>query len=241
MKRMMGRWIMWWGALAVARPGIAEEAAPASPVWQEGIAVVGSVRVDPRTRTVSAAGWVNQVSGAMELLACGKAGKTHESVFVLDVNPMDLQTGLLLLGLQPGTPPVGLGDGMPSGPELELWVDWKDGDQERSLRAEQFIWNVEDDAPLPETGWVFTGSMIEDGEFKAMAEESLIATYWDPWAIINLPLPCGANDEILLVATNTVPALHTPITMRCQARAAETPSAGERKDDDDGTAGQRLH
>ena len=145
------------------------------------IARLGSVQVDAQTKTMVISGWVNQVSGAIELLACGPGGKTHESVFVLDCNPVDMQAGLLLLGLKPGTPSPGLGQGPPNGPALDIWVDWLEGTNSRSLRAENFVVNVEDSRkPLPKTPWTFTGSVFEDGQFKALAEESLIVTYWDP-------------------------------------------------------------
>ncbi|MBU1694095.1 MAG: hypothetical protein KJ726_03560 [Verrucomicrobia bacterium] len=193
-----------------------------TPVWKDGVAILGSVRVDPKTRTVLATGWVNQVAGAIELLACGKGGKTHESVFVLDINPLDLQTGLLLLGLEPGTPPTGLGQGSPGGPELEIRVDWEVKGKTRTLPAERFVRNVATKKPLPAVPWLFTGSLIEDGEFKALAEESLVATYWDPWAIINIGTACGMDDEILYVNTRAVPPLNTPITMRFQPRARRT-------------------
>jgi hypothetical protein len=189
-----------------------------SPVWEDGHAVIGKVRVDPQQRTVTAPGWVNLESGAIELLACGPGGKTHESVFVLDVNPLDLQTGLLLLGLKGGEPMKGLGNGPPKGSEVDLWVEWKDGEAERKERAEKFVYNQEARSVLPETPWIFTGSTMEEGEFKALAEESLVVTYWDPWAIINVALPCGSNDEILVVNTNLVPAAKTPIRMSIQAR-----------------------
>lgn len=207
-------------AAPAQKPVPAPDAAPVSgkPVWQDGVAVVGSVRVDPRTRTVIATGWVNQVVGAIELLACGPGGKTHESLFVLDLNPVDLQAGLLLLGLKPGTPPRGLGTGRPSGTGVDLWVDWQAQGATKTMRAEQFVFNVEMRKPLPKTPWIFTGSVFEEGEFKALAEESLVATYWDPWAIINLPLLCGSNDEILVVNSNSIPALHTPVTFRIRAR-----------------------
>ena len=182
------------------------------------VATLGSVQVDAQTKTMVVSGWVNQVSGAIELLACGPGGKTHESVFVLNCNPVDMQAGLLLLGLKPGTPSAGLGQGPPNGTALDIWVDWLEGSKPKSLRAENFVVNVEDNRrPLPETPWIFTGSVIEDGQFKALAEESLIVTYWDPWAIIDLPLPCGSNDEILSVNSNCVPALNTPVTFRFRA------------------------
>lgn len=204
------------------RPGgLAASPAPpvvSVPVWSNGLAGVGSVQVDPAKRAVIARGWVNQVIGAIELLACGPGGKAHESVFVLDVNPLDLQTAILLLGVKPGMAPTGLGAGQPKGTGCDLWVDWQENGRTRSERAERFVFNVENRKVLPKTPWIFTGSVIEDGEFRALTEQSLIATYWDPWAIINLPLTCGSNDEILVVNTNTVPPLKTPITMRMQFR-----------------------
>ena len=203
---------------AAALAAGAGEPAPSAPVWKDGLAALGSVRVDPATRTVLATGWVNQVSGAIELLACGKGGKTHESVFVLDLHPLDLQTGLLLLGLEPGTPPAGLGQPGASGPALEIWVDWEFMGKRRSLPAEQFILNVERNRGLKKVPWLFTGSVIEEGEFKALAEESLVVTYWDPWAIVNIGDPAGSNDEVLVVNKKTVPPLNTPITMRFRPR-----------------------
>ncbi len=195
--------------------GVADEPAAVS---NAGTVVIGSVQVDAQTRTVLAPGWVNQQEGPIELLACGKRGKTHESVFVLDVNPLDLQTGLLLLGLKFGAPMPGLGQGPPQGDALDLWVEWADGETNRRERAEFFVYDTESHAVLPETPWVFTGSMMEAGEFKAMAEESLVATYWDPWAIVNMALPCGANDEFLMVNTNLAPAVQTPVTLHFKAR-----------------------
>jgi hypothetical protein len=182
------------------------------------VAALGNVRVDAQSKTMMISGWVNQVAGPIELLACGPGGKVHESVFVLDCNPVDMQAGLLLLGLKPGTPPTGLGQGQPKGTALDIWVDWMDGGTPKTQRAESFVINVENKRkPLPETPWIFTGSVVEDGEFKALAEQSLIVTYWDPWAIINLPLPCGSNDEILSANSNCVPALKTPVTFRFHA------------------------
>ena len=186
-----------------------------SPVqWEGSVATLGSVKLDSATKTVSATGWVNQTSGPIEVLACGPAGKVHESVFVLALNPLDLQAALLLAGLKGGAPMAEIGQGPPNGAPVDVFVDWKSGDEAKSARAESFVWNLEDNAALPETPWTFTGSVIKDGQFKALAEESLVVTYWDPYAIVNLPLPCGANDEILSVNSNAVPPYQTPVTLR---------------------------
>lgn len=186
-----------------------------SPVrWEGTTAVLGSVQLDSATKTVTATGWVNQIEGPIEVLACGIKGKVHESVFVLVLNPLDLQAALLLAGLKGGPPMPALGAGPPQGAPVDIFVEWQAGEETRKARAESFVWNLEENAVLPETPWTFTGSVVKDGQFKAFAEESLVVTYWDPYAIVNLPLPCGANDEILTVNTNTVPPYQTPVTFR---------------------------
>ena len=186
-----------------------------SPVrWEGQTAILGDVRLDSATKTVTATGWVNQTSGAIEVLACGLAGKVHESVFVLPVNALDLQAALLLAGLKGGEPMPALGQGPPNGTPVDVFVDWKSGDETKTARAEAFVWNVEENAVLPDAPWTFTGSVIKDGQFKAFAEESLVVTYWDPYAIVNISLPCGANDELLVVNTNVVPEVKTPVALR---------------------------
>ena len=186
-----------------------------SPVrWDGATAILGDVRLDSATKTVTATGWVNQTAGAIEVLACGIQGKVHESVFVLALNPLDLQAALLLAGLKGGAPMPAIGEGPPQGDPVDVFVDWQAGAEAKSARAETFVWNIEENAVLPETPWTFTGSVVKDGQFKAFAEESLVVTYWDPYAIVNLPLPCGANDEILHANSNAVPPYHTPVTFR---------------------------
>ena len=199
---------------------VGEEPLPEpSPVRCDNhIATLGAVRLDAATKTVIATGWVNQTDGAVEVLACGPKGKVHESVFVLALNPLDLQAALLLAGLKGGEPMPDIGVGPPNGSPLDIYVDWRQDGEARTARAETFLWNVQEDAVVPETPWTFTGSFVRDGQFKALVEESLVVTFWDPFAIIDLPLPCGADDEIIHVNSNAVPPVQTPITMRCVPR-----------------------
>lgn len=187
-------------------------------VWSNGLAVMGSVLVDPSNRCVLVQGYVNQTNGLVELLACGPNGKTHESVLVLQANPLDLHTGLLLLGLKPDGRPqdVGVWPKPWRGPQLDLWVEWQENGQNVRRRAEEMVWDTEKKRSLPPTPWLFTGSVMEQGRFCALAEDSHIATYWDPWALINLPLACGANDDTLCANRRTVPPLGTPIRLRLQ-------------------------
>ena len=174
--------------------------------------------VDAQDRSVLVTGHVNQVEGSIELFACGPRGKTHESVLVLDVYPVDLQAALILIGAKHGRPAEGPGMGPPEGDPLDVFVEWQDGKRTVRRRAEALIRNSTTKRVMPKTAWIFTGSTFEDGRFKALVEESLIVSYWDPWAIINIGSDVGADDEILSVNTKTVPPLGTPVTVIIQRR-----------------------
>lgn len=197
----------------VIYPAGSEPEPEPSPVrWDGPVARLGAVTLDSAAKTVSATGWVNQTEGLVELLACGPKGKVHESVFVLAVNPIDLQAALLLAGLKGEEPMAGMGDGPPQGSPVDIFVEWdQDGDRRRE-RAETFVWQIAEDAVLPESPWIFTGSMIREGRFMGFAEESLAATYWDPYALVNLGHPQGADDEALHANPRTTPPYGTPVT-----------------------------
>ena len=203
------------------RVAVYSEVSTSSSCLSTQMLALGSATIDAQTGTVACKGYLNQVEGPIELLACTPDGKVHESIFVLNVNPADLQTGLLLLGLAPGEPPPALGSGPIKGPRVEIWVDWEEAGQTRTERAERFIYNMESQSALSSFGWVFTGSMLDESGFKASAEGSLVATYVDPWAILNIPLPYGLDDEMLTVNSPLCPPIRTSVVVRF--RRASTP------------------
>lgn len=180
--------------------------------------LIGRVSVDPATRTVLVTGFVNQVEGIVELLACGTGGKRHESVFVLQAAAVDLQAALLLIGATNGPPMAEMGKGPPAGSLLSVQVQLGTGGTGAVQAAAIYLRHTEK-GPLPaDTPWVFTGSMEEQGEFKASIEESFVASYWDPWAIINIGSAMGAEDDFLAVNRETVPPLETPVTFLIRCR-----------------------
>lgn len=191
---------------------------PSAAAPSTNLVQIGRVCVDPVSRTVLVTGFVNQVEGIVELLACGTGGKRHESVFVLQAAAVDLQAALLLIGATNGTPMAEMGKGPPSGQLLSVDVQLGTGGTGAVQAAAVFLRHTER-GPLPaDTPWVFTGSMEEQGEFKASIEESFVASYWDPWAIINIGSAMGAEDDFLAVNRERVPPLETPVTFLIRCR-----------------------
>ena len=220
---------------------------------------VGAAVIDTQSRSVQVTGRVNMDHGAVELLACTPAGKVHESVLCLDVEPYHLQVALLLLGLarDESGDVVHRGPGKPAGPDAEslpgapgganaggapgddpavsstprgdsvvVWVEWKDASgAARGMRAEGLVWNVAEQKPMPRTWWAFTGSCIVDGVFVAQREGSLIATYFDSYALLNNPLSSRDNDDLFSVNHTVTPPKGTPVTVTLyDAKAFQEPA-----------------
>lgn len=203
--------LCWFWMAAWPVTGATPEEAPASES-EVRKGMLGSVEVDSRRRTLSMSGWVNMNEGGpVEYLICGPRGKTHESVFVVEGSVTDLHAAFLLLGVQPGQGPMDVGRGQPVGPECVIWVEWEADGEQRRERAEKFILDLRTGEPLPDTGWVFTGSIMREGRYMATLDESYVATYWDPWAVLNIPLDVGADDTLLLVNKEATPEEGTPV------------------------------
>lgn len=70
-----------------------------------------------------------QRSKQLEVLICTRRGKTHESLLKTQANPIEINTGLLLMGLKP-TPQVkkfGQLGPLPLGDKVVIEVEWCDG------------------------------------------------------------------------------------------------------------------
>jgi hypothetical protein len=195
---------------AIRNPKLPPEAEKVS----EGVYRIGRVLLDTKARTVTCPGFVNMLRGPIEYLAVTPTGKRHESVFVLEVDPTHLHVALLLLGLEPGGNLRFQGDAhRPAGAPVEVEVRWSAGGRDRSARLEESAWDIPKRRPMESHPWVFTGSRITDAGFGAALEGSLIACYNDPYAILNNPLPTGADDTVYKVNERLVPPVKTPVTL----------------------------
>lgn len=185
-----------------------------------GILRIGNLYIDKNKKTVTADGFVNMTEGLVEYLACGSLGKLHESVLVLDIVPYYFQIALLLIDLEPGDKPIGFQGATetPMGDPLEITVSWKDKNKkEMSLKAETLLFNKQLEKPAKDMTWVFAGSQILDGNFMAQIEQSIVATYHDPYSIIDHTHKSGADDTMYFVNKEVIPPKGTPIKFTVKA------------------------
>ncbi len=159
---------------------------------------IGKLIVDTHERTVSCKASVNMDHGAIEYLAVAPGGKLHESLLKVDIIPLHLQLALLMLNLEPANNLKYQGDQTtPRGAQVLIELQWRDhnGNVHR-VRAEDLILDTVSNSPMALHSWSFTGSRIlKEVGFEADFERSLVAVWHDPAAIIDNPLPGGADNR----------------------------------------------
>lgn len=76
--------------------------------------------------------------GLLEMLVCPKQTKEHESILSFNGKAQVVHAGLLALGLKPGHPArFGEKFELPEGPELQLFVNWTDAENQPHRRSAQ--------------------------------------------------------------------------------------------------------
>jgi hypothetical protein len=184
----------------------------------EGVYRVGLVTVDANKGAVSFGARVNMEAGLIEYLICAEWGKLHESVLVTNANPLDIQLGLLALGMKYGGGLTHQGDpAQGKGDPVRIFVQWDDRGTTQEVRGERFVLNTTRETAMEEADWIFTGSVVLEEGFAAQTYGLIVATYNDPYAILNNPLPSRADDEILFVNSNAVPPVGTAVTVILEA------------------------
>ncbi len=180
----------------------------------EGVFQVGNVILDTNKKEVVISGKINIATGdtTIEFFACGLLGPSHESILMLDAEPLSLFTALGLLELSPGMNLEVQGDPHdPEGSNVQVWVEWKQGDKVVSKTARELVWNKFTKQPMQKTHWVFTGGRIRTDQYTSQLTHNIIAVHRDPDSILNHPLPGGIDDRTYRVNTDVVPPKGTKV------------------------------
>ena len=104
--------------LALAEHKGGEESAPGLEAALKKLQLPG-IKIDPVKGCVDVMSEVCLEEGMLELVACTKGSKEHESIVLVKARPLHIHTALLLLGAQPGNPAAF----RPSGEDGSSWAE----------------------------------------------------------------------------------------------------------------------
>lgn len=214
------------GSPTLPPPEGAQKLSPEFDIW-----------LDAEGKAVLIDGVVTLREGLLEMFACLKQTKEHESVVALNTRAYLVHAALLRIGAKPGTPVAF--DGAyhpPTGSKIEVSVAWlsPEGDWKRA-RAQDWVCDYRTKKPMT-LDWVFAGSGFwrdeTTGQQRYLAESGdLICVSNFSSATLDVPAESTQSNEGLMFAafTERIPPLGTPVRAALSvgnARNAGEPSAG---------------
>jgi len=177
--------------------------------------------IDTKRKLVVLDGKICLRDGTLELFACPKGTKEHESIVQVNCPPKFVHAALLAIGAKPGSPVKVDPKYVPAnGPEIEVLVLWKDKDgKPQKVRAQEWIRDLKTGKVL-DTPWVFGGSRFwvdpMTGQQQYLADSGdLICVSNFPTATMDLPINSSVEDAQRLFGAHTerIPALNTAVRL----------------------------
>ena len=203
------------GATAPAPPKLpkpkgAKRLSPQYDIW-----------IDPKEKAVLIDGQISLREGMLEMFACTRNTKEHESIVAADTKAYLAHAALLSLGAEPGTPAQFLPEYKPpSGTEIEVLVRWVDErGKEQTARAQDWVKDIRTRQAMTHP-FVFAGSSFwtdaETGKRYYQAEGGdFICVSNFSTAMLDIPVESSqANTELAFEAfTERIPPLGAPVRL----------------------------
>ena len=180
-----------------------------------------AVWVNAQSRQLVVGGAVALADGPIEFFACPRKTKEHESVVAVDATAHLVHTGLLAIGLRPGSPASFYPDFKPAtGDPVAITVRWKDDNgNNHEASAQRWVKNSQTGQEL-EYNWIFAGSSFWKNpktgvEYYQADGGDLVCVSNFPAATLDLPITSSqANNSLLFeVFTGRVPKRGTPVEL----------------------------
>jgi hypothetical protein len=173
--------------------------------------MLDKIAVYPESKGLMVPVKVNMNQGLIEVLLCTPSGKTHESLFVTDVTPVQLQAAFLLLGYTPVNdfldskiPNQSNGDSLiKKQQEFRIFVTSDTCKNAMIIKVEDLLQNTLTKKNLQACTWNFFGlKKNEDGTYVKGNGISMFTTYFDRFALFNLTNDEKNDDEIISIVPN---------------------------------------
>lgn len=177
--------------------------------------------IDPKRKLVIVDGQVCLREGQLEMFACPKGSKEHESIVSVNCKPQFVHAALEAIGAQAGKPVSFDPAYRPaSGPIVEVYVLWQDeAGKKNRVRAQEWIKELKSDKAMAHP-WVFVGSGFWTDEttgqryYQADGGDFICVSNF-PSAMLDLPVASSqSNDGLLFAAwTERIPPLGTKVRL----------------------------
>jgi len=190
---------------------------------------IGKITFHKESRTIQfeAQSNLTEVGSLLEYLIVHSNGeKVHESLLVTEIDATNLNIALKLLNYQesqelfrPITEEGIPSDSYPKVPDetrnaarFLIDITWKNGDLQKTASITDWLTNRITGKPMPTTPWVYNGSYILRGKFKAKLSGCIFAIFPNEGSIANYPAE-DRYDDSLWLAGKDLPPLESKVTI----------------------------
>jgi hypothetical protein len=207
------------------------------PVGAKRLSPDHDIWIDPKERTVLIDGQVSLREGMLEMFACTRGTKEHESIVSANTLASLAHAGLLSLGAEPGQPVQFVPEYRPpSGAQIEVHVRWLDEHgREQTARAQEWIKDIGTGKAMAHP-FVFAGSSFwtdpEDGKqyYRAEGGDFICVSNFGT-AMLDIPVKSSPSDFALEFEafTERIPPLGTPVRLVLKPEAQQRKAKSERR------------
>ena len=179
------------------------------------------VWLDAKRGVVIVDGLISLREGMLEMFACTRNTKEHESIVSANTKAFLVHAALLRLGAEPGTPVQFVPEYKPpTGTEIEITVEWLDeAGKKKTARAQDWVQSMRTKKAMPHP-FVFAGSRFwtdpETGKQYYQAEGGdFICVSNFSTAMLDIPVPSSqTNEELAFQAyTERIPPLGAAVRL----------------------------
>jgi len=198
------------GPPLVDRPEALKKLHPLYPVW-----------IDLADKQVVLVGEICQTNVPLEMFACLRGTKEHESIVAVPTEASIVHAGLLAVGAKAGKPVQFMPMYVPAtGSEIDITVRWKnEKGQVQTARAQDWVREMKTGKALDQS-WIFGGSGFWKDEstakeyYQAEGGDFICVSNF-PSAMLDLPIESSeSNADLLFQAfSERIPPRGTPVTL----------------------------
>lgn len=193
---------------------------------------LGKITIDKKKRNISFPATIEITENLIEYLLVNPQGKVHESLFITDASPTNLNIAFKLLGFQENKSLFrAFVNGMPTDKFEEndeektaksyfkIDVNWTDPESKKlvSHNINTLLINEQTKSPLgtaKDVGkWTYGGSFISEGQFVAELNRDIIAVFTDRGAVANYAGTGRDDDTLWFPVTKELPSFGTKVTL----------------------------
>ena len=183
---------------------------------------------DPTNKQVIIRGFICLNNGGLEMFACPRNTKEHESIVSAHAQSSEVHAALVALGFDPGSTVQWQPEyKAATGPMVSVEVHWMEGETMQKRNAREMVRNFHTEELL-QTDWVFGGSQLvhdpasgEDIYYGDGGEMLCLSNF--ATATLDLPIKSSADAELLMyrAVTESIPPLNAKVYLVLTPRKTE--------------------